>query len=78
MADQIASSILARIIHEPSAYDPRGSAGMTRADDSLPPRMTSEPLTAGAGKGHVVDLEPMLNEYNLIRGWDDQGWTSAV
>lgn len=49
------------------------AAGLTRADDSLPPRITSEPLTEGASKGHVVDLPPMLDEYYQIRGWDTQG-----
>ena len=49
------------------------AAGMTRADDSLPPRITSEPLTEGASKGHVVDLQPMLDEYYQLRGWDPQG-----
>ena len=49
------------------------AAGLTRADDSLPPRITSEPLVEGASKGHVVDLPPMLDEYYQIRGWDDQG-----
>jgi len=49
------------------------AAGMTRADDNLPPRITSEPLTEGASKGHVVDLQPMLDEYYQIRGWDNQG-----
>ncbi|MEW6298692.1 MAG: aldehyde ferredoxin oxidoreductase family protein [Thermodesulfobacteriota bacterium] len=49
------------------------AAGFTRADDSLPPRITSEPLTEGMSKGHVVDLEPMLNEYYQLRGWDREG-----
>jgi len=49
------------------------AAGLGRADDSLPPRITTEPLTEGASKGHVVDLEPMLNEYYQLRGWDNQG-----
>jgi aldehyde:ferredoxin oxidoreductase len=49
------------------------AAGMTRADDSLPPRITTEPLTEGASKGHVVDLQPMLEEYYQVRGWDTQG-----
>lgn len=49
------------------------AAGLTRADDSLPPRITSEPLTEGASKGHVVDLQPMLDEYYQLRGWDAQG-----
>jgi aldehyde:ferredoxin oxidoreductase len=49
------------------------AAGLTRADDSLPPRITAEPLTEGMSKGHVVDLQPMLDEYYQIRGWDPQG-----
>jgi aldehyde:ferredoxin oxidoreductase len=49
------------------------AAGMTRADDSLPLRITTEPLTEGASKGHVVDLQPMLEEYYQVRGWDTQG-----
>ena len=49
------------------------AAGLTRADDNLPPRITSEPLTEGPSKGHVVDLPPMLDEYYQLRGWDDQG-----
>lgn len=49
------------------------AAGLTRADDNLPPRITSEPLTEGPSKGHVVDLPPMLDEYYQLRGWDNQG-----
>lgn len=54
------------------------AAGLTRADDSLPPRITSEPLTEGASKGHVVDLQPMLDEYYQLRGWDTQGHPTAA
>ena len=54
------------------------AAGLGRADDSLPPRITSEPLTEGASKGHVVDLEPMLNEYYQLRGWDETGQPTAA
>ena len=54
------------------------AAGLTRADDSLPPRITSEPLTEGASKGHVVDLQPMLDEYYQLRGWDAQGQPTAA
>jgi len=53
------------------------AAGLTRADDSLPPRITSEPLTEGPSKGHVVDLPPMLDEYYQLRGWDNQGRPTA-
>ena len=54
------------------------AAGLTRADDSLPPRLTSEPLTEGASKGHVVALQPMLDEYYQLRGWDAQGQPTAA
>jgi aldehyde:ferredoxin oxidoreductase len=53
------------------------AAGLTRADDSLPPRITSEPLTKGPSAGHVVDLPPMLDEYYQLRGWDSQGRPTA-
>jgi aldehyde:ferredoxin oxidoreductase len=49
------------------------AAGLTREDVSLPPRITSEPLTEGPSKGHVVDLPPMLDEYYQLRGWDTEG-----
>ncbi len=48
-------------------------AGMSRAQDSLPPRMTSEPLPDGPGKGMVCHLEEMLDQYYRVRGWDQQG-----
>ncbi|MDF1553390.1 MAG: aldehyde ferredoxin oxidoreductase family protein, partial [Deferrisomatales bacterium] len=37
--------------------------GFTRADDTLPRRLLEEPVAAGPSAGHVVDLEPMLDEY---------------
>ncbi len=49
------------------------AAGHTRADDSLPPRLLHEPVAAGPSKGEVVDLEPMLDEYYISRGWDSEG-----
>lgn len=48
-------------------------AGLTRKDDSLPPRLTGEPLPRGAAKGQVVNLEKMLDEWYQLRGWDSQG-----
>lgn len=44
--------------------------GFTRADDTLPERLLKEPLKKGKSKGHVVDLEAMLNDYYEFRGWD--------
>lgn len=50
--------------------------GFTRADDTLPERLMTEPLKAGAAKGHFVskeDLKVMLDEYYTARGWDNAG-----
>jgi aldehyde:ferredoxin oxidoreductase len=47
--------------------------GFTRADDTLPERLMTEPLKAGASKGQVIsreDLDKMLDEYYSLRGWD--------
>src|SRR3990172_4027230 len=52
-------------------------AGLSRKDDSLPPRMTREPLTNGAVQNQVVELAPMLEEYYRLRGWDADGNPSA-
>jgi aldehyde:ferredoxin oxidoreductase len=49
------------------------AAGYTRADDSLPRRLTDEPVAAGPAAGEVVDLQPMLDEYYVSRGWDQEG-----
>jgi aldehyde:ferredoxin oxidoreductase len=48
-------------------------AGLGRQDDTLPPRMLQEPLSGGAVQGQVVELEPMLDEYYRVRGWDEEG-----
>ncbi len=52
-------------------------AGLSRKDDSLPPRMTREPLTGGAVQNQVVELQPMLEEYYRLRGWDEDGNPTA-
>jgi aldehyde:ferredoxin oxidoreductase len=52
-------------------------AGLGRKDDSLPPRMLNEPLGEGMSAGHVVPLEPMLDEYYRLRGWDAEGHPTA-
>jgi aldehyde:ferredoxin oxidoreductase len=48
-------------------------AGLTRKDDTLPPRMLTEPVPNGAAKGQVHELEVMLPEYYQLRGWDENG-----
>ncbi|MGE5124427.1 MAG: aldehyde ferredoxin oxidoreductase family protein [Acidobacteriaceae bacterium] len=47
--------------------------GFTRADDTFPDRLMTEPLKAGASKGQVIsreDLDVMLDEYYSQRGWE--------
>lgn len=47
--------------------------GLTRADDTLPKRLLEDPLPEGPAKGHVVNLEPLLDAYYEFRGWDKNG-----
>ena len=44
--------------------------GMTAKDDTLPGRFLSEPVPDGPGKGRVVRLAPMLEDYYRARAWD--------
>jgi len=48
-------------------------AGLTRKDDTLPPRMLKDPLPSGFAKGGVAELEVLLPEYYKLRGWDANG-----
>jgi aldehyde:ferredoxin oxidoreductase len=47
--------------------------GFCRKDDTLPPRLLTEPPGEGPSQGWVVHLEPMLKEYYRGRGWDEEG-----
>lgn len=47
--------------------------GFSRKDDTLPERLLTEPLREGPAAGHVVPLEPMLDDYYAVRGWDSDG-----
>lgn len=47
--------------------------GFTRAQDTLPPRLLNDAVKDGPSKGWVSHLEPMLNEYYRVRGWDTNG-----
>lgn len=47
--------------------------GFGRKDDTLPERSLKIPLSEGPAKGMVVHLEPMLEEYYRIRGWNENG-----
>ena len=47
--------------------------GSRRADDTLPSRFLTEAIPHGPSKGMFVsreELDTMLNEYYLLRGWD--------
>jgi aldehyde:ferredoxin oxidoreductase len=48
-------------------------AGFNRKQDSLPPRILSEPVPEGPAKGMVCHLDEMLDEYYRLRGWDQNG-----
>ncbi|MFQ6100802.1 MAG: aldehyde ferredoxin oxidoreductase family protein [Anaerolineae bacterium] len=48
--------------------------GFTRADDALPLRLVRERLPGGHSKATPIeDLEPMLEAYYQVRGWDTNG-----
>ncbi len=47
--------------------------GFSRPQDTLPARSLSQPLSEGPARGHVVELDPMLDEYYEIMGWDANG-----
>jgi len=47
--------------------------GFDRRHDTLPARNLSQPLPSGPAAGSVVELEPMLNEYYALVGWDNNG-----
>lgn len=52
--------------------------GITRADDRLPHRFSEEPSPSGNARGQVIDVEPMLDEYYTLRGWETgRGWPTA-
>ena len=47
--------------------------GMNREDDNLPERILTEPIKDGVSKGNYLskdDLNLMLDEYYIARGWD--------
>ncbi len=44
-------------------------AGFREGSDTLPERFTKEPSTMPGSKGHVCELDLMLEEYYKARGW---------
>ena len=60
-----------RINNQARAFNTR--EGLTHADDTLPERLLTKPLRAGASKGHLIskeELAQMLDEYYAARSWD--------
>ncbi len=47
--------------------------GLTRDLDTLPNRFFSEPLKEGPSRNHVVELDQLMEEYYVVRGWDEDG-----
>jgi len=52
-------------------------AGLTAADDNLPPRLMETPAPEGVAKGNVSALDTMLPEYYELRGWGTDGVPTA-
>jgi len=47
--------------------------GLTKDLDTLPERFFSEPLKEGPCRDRVVELDQLIEEYYLVRGWDESG-----
>jgi aldehyde:ferredoxin oxidoreductase len=47
--------------------------GLTRKDDTLPPRLLNESFKVGHSKGIVVKLDQLLDKYYKTRGWSNEG-----
>ena len=59
-----------RLINLERAYNIR--EGLTRADDYLPERFLKDAMKEGNTRGQTVKLDPMLDRYYEVRGWDKQ------
>jgi aldehyde:ferredoxin oxidoreductase len=47
--------------------------GLTGADDTLPSRLLRETHQSGPARGITVPIQEMLDQYYMIRGWDENG-----
>lgn len=47
--------------------------GLTKDLDTLPKRFFSESLKEGPCRDRVVELDQLMEEYYLVRGWDQEG-----
>lgn len=51
--------------------------GFGRAADTLPGRNLHQPMAGGPAEGHTVALEPLLDAYYALMGWDAEGIPTA-
>jgi aldehyde:ferredoxin oxidoreductase len=47
--------------------------GLTKDLDTLPERFFSVPLKEGPSRDRVVELDQLIDDYYLVRGWDETG-----
>jgi len=47
--------------------------GFDRKDDTIPKRFLEESFQEGPSKGHLFELDALLEDYYLARGWDERG-----
>ena len=47
--------------------------GISRKDDTLPPRLLTHSLKQGGTQGNLPPLGRMLGEYYKVRGWSEEG-----
>ncbi|HIC90094.1 MAG TPA: aldehyde ferredoxin oxidoreductase, partial [Anaerolineae bacterium] len=45
--------------------------GFNGKDDTLPERFLKEPSQEQGSKGHICELDKMLEEYYQVRGWEN-------
>jgi len=50
-----------------------GQWGISRKEDTLPPRMLTHARPSGNAKGNLPHLGMMLGEYYAVRGWSEDG-----
>jgi len=60
-----------RIFNQERLFNSR--EGFSRKDDAFPSRFTKDKMPAGPSAGQVFELEPLLEQYYQVRGWDKNG-----
>jgi len=60
-----------RIVNLENLFNLRNSPWQPK--DSLPDEFLNSPIDSGPSQGHSVDLDPMLQEFYEVMGWDPTG-----